>query len=317
MHLGTVVTIGTFDGVHRGHRKIIDKTNRLAEDERLKSLALSFEFPPRLFFSPSKVPVLLTTLLEKRFLLSRYGIGKTVLLNFNRRFSQISALQFFEELLIKKYHAKQIVVGYNFCFGKGREGDIKFLKKIGKKYSIPVYASKPLMQSLRPISSGRIRELIRRGDLRGARRLLGVDYFAFGRVVRGESIGRKMGYPTANLETHSLKILPEGVFVVSVLVFKSKEDFLNSSPGQSGFYGGMCNIGSRPTVAKETSKEKKSFEVHLFGFTGNLYGKFLKVVFLKKLRDEKKFSDQETLKKQLIQDEKGAKSYLKTYPKHC
>ncbi|OGR81397.1 MAG: riboflavin biosynthesis protein RibF [Elusimicrobia bacterium RIFCSPLOWO2_02_FULL_39_32] len=300
-HLGAVLTIGTFDGLHRGHLKIIKRVLKNSLQFHLPSLAITFEFPPRLFFTPLKEPYLLSTPEEKSWLLKEAGIKKVVVLKFNKRCSLISAKEFFLRFLKRKYQAKNIVVGYNFCFGRDRLGDIPFLKKMGKENSIPITVIKALEDQSAPVSSGRIRAALRKGDLETAHRFLGHPYFCLGRVNGGRKIGTKLGFPTANLKISDLKILPLGVFLCRVGVgFKD-----GKLSGADSFFYGICNVGFKPTL-KEAGKPARSLEAHLFNFSGKLYGKILKLEFLKKIRDEKKFQNLDDLRKQLEKDKKTA-----------
>lgn len=304
-----VLTIGTFDGLHRGHLRVIKKVLKNSLKFNLPSLAITFEFPPRLFFRPLKEPYLLSTIEEKRALLKEAGINSVVVFKFNKKLSLIPAEDFFLRFLKKEYRARNIVVGYNFCFGKDRLGDLSFLKKMGKKNSIPITVINALKEQGTPISSGRIRAALRDGDLETANHFLGRPYFCLGKVAAGRRLGSKLGFPTANLKISDLKILPTGVFLCRVVVgFKEEK----CSGADSIFYG-MCNVGFKPTL-KKNGETTRSLEAHLFNFSGNLYGKILKVEFLRKIRDEKKFQSLDALKKQLEKDKEVSLSLLKFKP---
>lgn len=306
--VGTVLTIGTFDGVHRGHRAIIQKTCRLAQQNAAIPTAITFDIPPRLFFFSSKEPALLTAVSEKVFLLKKLGIEKMVLLRFNSKLAQISAENFFENFIVKKFHPCAIVVGYNFGFGRNREGDPRFLEMMGRKHSIFVEVVPPLCFGNIPISSGRIRELLREGNVERANRLLGEPYFAVGTVVSGQGFGRKIGFPTVNLSVPHEKIVPEGVFAVRVTMSdgRSSHDLRFSAHSHDG----MCNVGFRPTVCSNDDMKERTVEVHLFHFSRNLCNSILKVEFLRKMRSERKFSSLEELKNQLKKDKKQVLSYF-------
>lgn len=305
----SVLTIGTFDGVHRGHQEIVRETCRLAEQKKCLPLAITFDIPPRLFFFPSFEPALLTTTIEKQTLLKKWGIKQVAVLHFDSRLSKISARDFFEKFIVGQYRAQAVVVGYNFGFGRDREGDIRFLEKMGESYSIPIRVVAPYRIRNLPVSSGRIRDFLRAGKIEKANSMLGDPYFLMGRVIAGKGVGRKLGFPTANLSAPSEKILPEGVFAVRVSVIQKKY-FHNSQLTTHDSYYGMCNIGFRPTLSHQDVQETKSVEVHLFHFSGNLYGKILKLEFFKKLRSEKKFTSLEKLKDQLKQDKRLAAEVL-------
>ena len=292
----SVLTIGTFDGVHRGHQEIIRKTCALAKTQGSIPTAITFEIPPRLFFFPSLEPSLLNTVEEKGHLLKSDGIGKVIVMRFNRAFAEISALDFFKKIIVSKYRARALVVGYNFGFGKNREGDTRFLEKICREYGIPLTIVPPLCQRSVPVSSGRIREALKQNELAEANRLLGRPYFVIGKVVRGKGLGRKLGFPTANIGVPNAKIIPSGVFAVKV------------SMGGGRKYSGVCNVGFRPTIL--SGAKSKSVEANLFHFSGNLYGRRLKVEFLKKIRAEQKFAGLTELKAQVEKDKAYARKAL-------
>lgn len=292
----TVLTIGTFDGVHRGHRAILRRAAARALRGRKISAALAFERPPRLFFSPSSEPCLLTTPEEKRLLMEDCGIRKVVLLRFGPSFAKTPAKEFFEKTLVRRFRAAEILVGYDFRFGRGREGDTGALKAMGRARRVPVHIVGPVRSGSRPVSSGRIRDLLRAGELSAANRLLGHPYFAIGRVARGRGLGRKIGFPTANLALSAEKIVPPGVFAVRV------------REGSRG-WSGVCNVGVRPTV-RGGRPSRPVTEVHLFGFSGRLYGKSLRVDFIHRLRPERAFPNLEALRGQIRRDAARARKLL-------
>jgi riboflavin kinase/FMN adenylyltransferase len=295
--LNSVITIGTFDGVHQGHQAIIRETCRLAQQRNRIPTAITFPYPPRLFFNPSPEPYLLTDILEKQTLLKSFGIQKVMVFDFNRNFSKLSPESFFKKIILGQCRASAVVVGYDFRFGSERSGDIHLLKKMGEKHSIQVTVIPPLQDRKKvPISSGRIRGHLQRGELKQASALLGHPYFLIGKVVGGAGLGKTLGFPTANLQIHPFKIAPEGVFAVRAEVLKKT----GSNFSVVKKLKGMCNIGFRPTL--HASVKTKTIEVHLFHFSGSLYGKTLKIEFIRKLRSEMKFKSLPALKKQLIKD---------------
>lgn len=287
---GSVLTIGTFDGLHRGHQQIVKKACALAGQKKVRSVAITFDIPPRLFFFPSSEPALLTTVDEKRFLLEKYGIEDVEVLHFDSNLAKISAADFFDRFILGKYRAQHLVVGYNFGFGRNREGDTLFLEKICRKHSIPLTVVPAFCDANVPISSGRIRDVLRNSDLDEANRLLGYSYFVTGKVVRGDGLGKKIGFPTANLSVAAEKIIPSGVFAVRVTIKRK---------GSTTLLAGMCNIGFRPTVS---AGKNKVVEAHLFDFSRSLYGAELRVDLIQKIRDEKKFTSLDKLKQQLQKD---------------
>ena len=293
----SILTVGTFDGVHRGHQKIFKKVARLAQKTGARPAAITFNIPPRLFFFPSREPSLLTTVQEKADRLKSCGIQKVRVLEFNKSLARISAEKFFEKFILKELGARQIVIGYNFGFGKNREGDPRFLESLGRKHGIKVHVIPPVTFRSVPVSSGKIRDALKAGDLKSANDLLGYSYFLTGKVVPGQKLGAKLGFPTANIAVPPEKITPPGVYAVRVTTPVGKT------------YGGMCNVGFRPTVAGNGAGQR-SVEVPLFGFTGSLYGKTLKVEFVRKLRDEVSFPGLDALRRQLFRDRARAQAFL-------
>lgn len=293
---GSVLTLGTFDGVHRGHREIFRSVARRARLLCLTPAALTFTVPPRLFFFPSPEASLLTTVAEKKELFKECGIERIWVLKFDSRLAHMSAEAFFSKYVAGICKAREVIVGYNFVFGKNREGDARFLEEAGRRFGIGVKILPPIVAGAVPVSSGRIREALRDGDLERANAFLGSPYAVTGRVVIGRKLGQKLGFPTANLETVPEKIIPPGVFAVQAVL-----------PGGRMVLGGMANSGFRPTVA---GPKKKSLEVHIFGFSGNLYGKTLKIRLVRKLRDEKAFGSLADLARQLEKDRARAQKIL-------
>ncbi|OGR83933.1 MAG: riboflavin biosynthesis protein RibF [Elusimicrobia bacterium RIFCSPHIGHO2_01_FULL_64_10] len=299
---GSVVTIGTFDGVHRGHREILRACAAHARRLELPSVAVTFQIPPRLFFIPTAAPSLLTGVEEKRELILDCGIDRVCVLHFGRGLARLSAGEFFERVLVKRFRARRIVVGYNFGFGRNREGDVRFLEAAGRRRGVGVTVIGPLCAGRVPVSSGRIRDCLRSGGLEEANRLLGRPYSITGRVVRGSGLGRRLGFPTANLSVPAERILVPGVFAVRAAV----------GTGAKRGLPGVCNVGWQPTVPGRDRDRPPRAEVHLLGFRGGLYGRTLRVDFIRKLRDEKTFADMDSLKEQMARDAKRARLYIRS-----
>lgn len=295
---GSVLTLGTFDGVHRGHRKLFNDVVKRARLLGLTPAAITFTVPPRLFFFPSPEASLLTTIDEKKQLLKECGIEKIYVLKFDARLARMSAKTFFGKYIAGLGFAREVIVGYNFGFGKNREGDTRFLETAGRKAGIGVKILPPIVAGAVPVSSGRIREALKQGSLEQANSLLGAPYSVTGRVMKGRNLGQKLGFPTANLETARDKIVPLGVFAVKAEI-----------EGERKTWDGMANSGFRPTIEGGISK-KLFLEVHLFDFSGNLYGKTLKIRLLHKLRNEKVFDSLAELTHQLKKDRCRAKNLL-------
>lgn len=304
-NLASVVTIGTFDGVHRGHQKLIQTAKDCARQQKIPSVALTFSFPPRLLFHPVSEPYLLNTTEEKIFLLRKSGVKKIAVIRFDKNFSNLTAGDFFEKLIIKKFRAKGVVVGYNFRFGRAREGDGQLLKELGKKHFVSVQIIPPLHAGSLVVSSGLIREFLRRGKLGKANQLLGYPYIIIGKVEKGKGLGRKIGFPTANLKISPMKILPHGIYAIKVSLFDKKRQYETGKK-----YEGVCDIGYNPTI-KNLPNVFVSVEAHLFHFAGSLYGKTLKIELIKRLRSEKKFKHIEALKKQIEKDKIRAMNWFR------
>jgi riboflavin kinase/FMN adenylyltransferase len=288
-----VLTLGTFDGVHRGHQHLLSVACRRARAIKGDVLAVAFDRPPRLFFSPVESPTLLTTPREKDDLFFHYGANRVETLSFSQNLARLSADKFIENYLVKKWRATELVVGFNFCFGQGREGDVRFLIRRGKERGIRVHAVGPVRDRKGVISSGRIRPLVAAGRLPEATRLLGHPYTLEASVVRGRGVGKRLGFPTANLRVGEDKILPSGVFAVDVVLPTGVER------------RGLLNVGIRPTF--KDKNPSRSVEVHLLDFTGDLRGRSLRVRWMKKLRDERKFPSIKALVNQLARDERSAR----------
>lgn len=292
---GTVITVGTFDGVHRGHQLVLERTAAHAHDSGLTSVALTFDPHPLDVVNPSAAPPLLTLWEEKVEALSQSGIDQLVVLPFTADLAALTAEQFVV-VLIERYTMQELVIGHDHGFGRGRGGDVETLRMIGRKRGIPVEVIPPVLGSDgTPISSTGIRRAIAHGDLARAADGLGRRYSFAGRVASGEGRGKLLGYPTLNLELGSRRKLmpPHGVYAVRV-------------EGRNAAYGGMMNLGPRPTFGDETI----SYEVHLFDATGDWYGKAVRVEFVARLRDTMKFSGPEELAKQLGRDAESARSAL-------
>lgn len=288
------VAIGTFDGVHRGHAAILRKAVQIARRKRWEPAVLTFRAPPRHYFKPEKKPFLLSTSAEKKALCESLGIRKVVELGFNAALARMSAEDFFERLLVRRLKAGAVLVGYNFGFGKGREGDAELLSRLGRRRGVQTVVVPEVQLNSEKVSSGRIRAMLARGDVRSAARLLGHPYCVTGSVVRGDGRGRTLGFPTANLRIDSQKIVPAGVFAVRCEI---------SGDSLARRYAGMCNVGVRPTFKRGSTS---SVEVHLFKFSGNLYGRTLRLEFIEMLRSEKRFAGPAALRRQLEIDRRNA-----------
>lgn len=293
-----VVTTGTFDGVHLGHRKIIARMKEIAVSIGGETVLLTFSPHPRLVLFPEDNNLrLLNTPEEKTELLEKEGIDHLVILPFTREFSRLSSAEYVRDILVNSLGTKKLIVGYNHQFGRNREGSLEHMKEFGYTYGFEVEEISALVIDGIKVSSTKIRECLQQGDIETAARYSGYDYPLSGMVVHSEKIGQSIGFPTANIvPSDRLKQVPgEGVYAVKVI-------FSGTT------YNGMLNIGTKPTV---NTNNKRSIEVHIFDFNQEIYGRELKVIFKKKLRDEKKFASLDELKKQLESDKQKSVEILR------
>jgi riboflavin kinase / FMN adenylyltransferase len=310
-----IVTIGTFDGVHTGHRQIIAQ---LREEARLaggETVIITFHPHPRRVVSEgSKVVQLLNTIEEKTALLADAGVDHLIICPFTEQFSRLTADEYITEFLLKKFRPHTVVIGYDHRFGEGRKGDYKLLEQYSAEYGFRLKEIPAHVINEGTVSSTNIRNALLAGDSDTAAQLLGYDYFFQGKVVEGNRLGRTLGYPTANLEINNPeKLVPgNGVYAVSVKL-EENSDPASSQPFElpaqytDNFYQGMMNIGVRPTIGEDA---KRVIEINLFNFDKDLYGRFLTIYLRKFLREEKKFNGLDALKAQLAEDKKQALSFL-------
>lgn len=293
-----VVTTGTFDGVHIGHRKILQQLNTVAQESGGESVLLTFYPHPRKVLQPDMELKMLNSQTEKIALLKDTGLQHLIIHPFTREFSRTRSLDFVKNILVEKLGAKKLVIGYDHHFGKNREGSFEHLKEYGPVYGFDVEEIPALDMEETTVSSTKIRRALEEGDLDTARAFLGYPYPVSGTVVKGEQIGQKLGYPTANIVLEdNEKIIPaNGVYAVEVR-FPSEG---------TKVCGGMCNIGIRPTFGGKF----QTIEVHIFDFSESIYGNLLELRFVKRLRSEKKFDQREQLIEQLTQDEENARAQL-------
>ena len=294
-----VLTIGTFDGVHLGHRKIITRLNDLAREINGESVIFTFDPHPRKVISANESNLrILTTLDEKIELFEQSGIDHLIIYPFTPEFAQLTYSEFVEQVLVDQIHTKFLVVGYDHKFGKNRQGDFEFLKNCADRLGFRIEKLDVLLMNESNISSTKIREAIQQGDFETANTFLGYPFLLHGQVVEGQKLGRQIQFPTANIEASDPdKIIPGyGVYVVQVKI-------------AGKLYHGMLNIGSRPTV--NNNADHRSVEVNIFDFDADIYGQHIGVIFLHKLREEQKFASLEALKDQLAQDKADTLSFFK------
>lgn len=291
----TIVTIGTFDGVHVGHQKILKNLIRTAKEGGKKSVLLTFFPHPRMVLQKEMDLYLLNTIEEKSLLLDEMGLDYLIIHPFSKDFSRLSAIDFVREFLVNKLNTYQLVIGYDHHFGKNREGNIDQLKEYGLLYDFFVEEIPSQDIDEVSVSSTKIRNALLSGNLKTANTFLGYNYMLNGKVIRGESFGSKIGFPTANLEIkESYKLIPKtGVYIVKTEI-------------EHRVIYGMMNIGFRPTLGGKN----KTIEVHLFDFKKDIYGEIITVELFYFLRNEKKFDTIEMLSNQLAKDKKNAISFL-------
>jgi riboflavin kinase/FMN adenylyltransferase len=285
-----VVSIGIFDGVHVGHKKIIDRLNELAVQYNGESVLVTLWPHPKEILKPeNNNSLLLTTKKEKELLLDKSGIDNLIILPFTREFSQLTFQEFTRHYLIDKIKVKHIVIGYNHYFGKDRKGNFEYLSNISKEYGFTVEQLSPVIIQKSYVSSSIIRKNLEKGNIEAANKFLGYNYFINGKIIVGEKIGRRLGFPTANIELDdSHKLLPKnGVYAV-----KARLD-------ERG-YKGMLYIGTSPTI--KSSYYNKKIEVHLLDFKGEIYKKEICVDFIARIRAEKKFESEKELINQINSD---------------
>jgi len=293
-----VVTIGTFDGVHLGHREVISELKRISALSGGDSVVFTFEPHPRIVIAPGEDSLrLLSTKNEKIRLMEQLGIDHLVIYPFTIEFSKLSYNEFVTNILVGKMNISSLVVGYDHRFGQGRKGDFNSLEYLSKALNFKVEQLSQLFVNSNVVSSTKIRQALGTGDIAKANNLLGYRYLLSGRVIEGKQLGRKLGFPTANIETfENHKLVPgDGVYAVFV---------------QTGgkIYKGMLNVGIRPTV--NYNADHKSIEVHIFDFDSDIYNTEITLFFVQKIRDEQKFAGIVELKEQLIKDRINALGIL-------
>ena len=295
----TIVTLGTFDGVHLGHNVILDKICNIAKQENLESVLLTFFPHPRLIVSNDTEIKMLNTLSEKAILLEEKGIQNFIIHPFDKFFSELFPREFVEQVLIKQLNIQKIIIGYDHKFGKNRAADFNDLIAFGKEFGFEVEEISAKQVDEVSVSSTKIRNSLLEGNISLANAYLGYSYMLSGIVVKGNQLGRTIGFPTANIEiSENYKLIPKnGVYIVTAIVNK-KTIF------------GMMNIGVKPTLGDNIP----SIEVHLLDFSEDIYGQKIQVNVIERLRDEQKFDSFESLKSQLEIDKKNTIQYFENSP---
>jgi riboflavin kinase/FMN adenylyltransferase len=292
---GTVITVGTFDGVHRGHWAVLQEIRRRALASGRRSVLVTFHPHPLMIVRPDDAPPLLTTPAEKKEILAESGLDYAVFVSFNHVLAAYSPRRFVEEILLGRLGVEELVIGYDHGFGRGRSGDVDTLVKIGQELAIAVDVVSPVLSGDVPVSSSRIRRALLARDVEEARGGLGRPYSIRGLVIRGDGRGRSLGFPTANLwvPVNGKLIPPPGVYAVRAGVRK-------------GGHGGAIHIGPRPTF----TGSRPTIELHLLDFEGDLYGEEVRVEFIRFLREVKPFASASALVDQLRCDVEATRAAL-------
>lgn len=291
----SVATIGNFDGLHLGHQKILSKVIEKAKQLNLPSVLITFEPLPQEYFLKDKAAGRLSRLRDKLIFLKNVGIDYVVCLPFNARLAQVAATDFVQHVLVERLGVKWLMVGDDFRFGRGREGDFNLLQVLGQQFGFTVEDTPTVLFDNQRIGSSRIRTALAEGDLVLATQLLGRHYAMSGRVIYGNQLGRELGVPTANFSLYGKKPALVGIFVVQVLGLGKQA------------LSGVASLGMRPTV----NGKEYLLEVHLFDFDQVIYGCYLQIEFLHKLRDEEKFDSLEALKEQMQKDIEEGRNFLR------
>ena len=289
------LTVGNFDGIHRGHQAMLQRLLAGARTHGVQSCVLTFEPHPREFFAAQAAPTRLTSLREKLELLAAHGVERTHVQRFDRRFAALAPEAFVEEVLAKRLKARWLLIGEDFRFGAKRAGDLALLKNLGPRYGYEIEILPAVARAGARVSSSAVRAALAAGDLAAAEDLLGRPYSISGRVVHGRKLGRELGFATANVQLKHNRPPLTGIYAARVYGVAT-----SSRPA-------VVSLGVRPTI---TASGRAVLEVHLFDFSGDLYGAHMRVEFLHKIRDEEKYPDLGALKAQIERDVQAARTFL-------
>jgi len=291
-HKKSIILIGNFDGVHLGHQKLFKLAQSYKKKHKLKIGVINFDPMPKMYFNKSLKNFKITSVHQKLKLLNQLKVDFIITKKFNKNFSKVKSTNFIKEILYKKLNCKFLFVSNNFRFGNKREGDVKLLINNEKNYDYKVVNPKPVIKNKKTVSSTLIRNFLENGNLDKANKFLGRQWTVDGVVQKGRQIGKKIGFPTCNIDIKDYVLAQPGVYAVRVLWKNNSKEFK-----------GIANLGYRPTF----NQRKILLEVHLFNFSGNLYNKHLSVQFLKFIRKEKKFKNVIQLRNQIKSDLRIAK----------
>jgi len=293
------LTIGNFDGVHRGHRALLKELKEGADERGLISCVMTFEPHPKEFFSPEAAPPRILNLRDKLAAFAQMGIDRVVVEHFNKAFASLSPEEFVSEILVKRLNAKWILIGDDFCYGAKRAGNFASLKAAGEKFGFTVSSIDTILEDGERISSSALRAALANGDMTLATKLLGRPYGISGHVIHGQKLGRELGFPTLNLAVanhlHHRKPATSGIFTAQVIGLGDKP------------LPAVASLGVRPTVEDEG---RVLLETHIFDYQQDAYGKIVTVELLEKIRDEEKYADLDTLTQAIAADAKHARNYF-------
>ena len=295
---GTAITIGNFDGLHLGHRKVIETLLKNSK-KTWEKIAITFHPHPLVILKPEKAPPMIIPLEKRIEEIKGMKIDRVVVINSNRNFLNLTAEEFCKKFL-SDLNPKLITIGSTFKFGKNRMGDVKFLQHFFRNKDTKIISVREEKWNGKTISSTWIRELLKKGNIELTNKFLGKEYEIEGYVIKGDGIGKKLGFPTANLYTNYSKLLPNGVYITKSIV--------------SGIeYCSITNIGKRPTIS---GNENETIETYIFDFNNNIYNEFVKIKFFKKIRNEEKFNSLEELKNRIKKDIEISKTFFKEMVKN-
>lgn len=291
---GTAMSVGVFDGVHLGHQRLLKKVIEEAERLGCPSVVMTFDPHPREVLFPGDSLVFLSSISKRLQLLESLGVELCFLMNFDRSFASQSPQQFIGDLLVTQLKMKALVIGTNFRFGSQALGNSDLLKDLAQKHHFSLTSIEPMMIHGTTVSSTHIRDLVLAGDIQEASQYLGRPYSIDGEVIQGQGLGRQIDLPTANIDYRLQALPPNGIYAAKVLY-------------KGSIYGGALNIGFRPTVG---ASSQRVLEVHILDFHDNIYGEHLEIVFLEKIREERKFQDLKALSEQIHRDIETTKKIL-------
>lgn len=289
------LAIGFFDGVHAGHQEVIHHARRQAQETGGTAVVATFDPHPLRLLRPEQAPRLLTSTRHKALIMKRLGVGRLLVIPFDETLAALPPEAFVSRLAAACQPLASITVGKSWAFGRGRAGTLATLKMLGERLGFTAHGIAPVTSGSEPVSSTRIRTAVERGDFAEAAGLLARDYSIYGTVIPGRQLGRKLGFPTANLELEAEQLPPIGVYAVRALL-------------NDRLLPGVANLGHRPTV--DGTGTTRHFEVHLFDFSGDIYGETMEVRFVQRLREELRFETIEQLKEQIARDSARARAIL-------